>query len=198
MSEEDAPGQESMRLFVALDVPTQMLQRVQRWQRTVVRGERLRPVALEALHVTLAFLGQRPQAVAEDVGQVLAELRPGPVEGRLLPEPVPVPRRRPRLLALAVESRAAVALQAELSRRLRDLGLHEPDERPYWPHLTVFRLQRRRNGNGPTRVPALDGGDGQAFGFRRIALYRSDLRPKGASYSLLAANDLPPTGGQKR
>lgn len=185
-----------MRVFVALDVPTTMLERVQRWQHNEGRDERLRPVAPEAMHVTLAFLGQRPPTVAEEVGRLLAELHPGPVEGRLLPEPVPVPRRRPRLLALEVESPAAVALQAELSRRLGELGVRQPDERPFWPHLTVFRL-RRRPGRTPARVAPLARGDGQAFGFRRIALYRSDLRPEGASYSTLAANDLPQTGGQR-
>jgi 2'-5' RNA ligase len=187
-----------MRLFVALDAPAGVLERVRRWQQAQGRERRLRPVALEALHVTLAFLGHRPRPVAETVGRLVAEVDPGPVEGRLLSDPVPVPRRRPKLLALAVESPAAVALQAELGRRLRALGLYEPERRPYWPHLTVFRLRGRRGRGGPPRVRAFDEGDGQAFGFRRIALYRSDLRPEGASYSLLAANDLPQTDGQKR
>jgi 2'-5' RNA ligase len=186
-----------MRLFVALDAPAGVLEGVRRWQRAEGGDERLRPVALEALHVTLAFLGHHRRPAAESVERLLTELEPGPVEGRLLPDPVPVPRRRPRLLALPVESPAAVALQAELSRRLRDLGVYEPDDRPYWPHLTVFRLRRVRGKTGRARVAAFAEGDGQAFGFRRIALYRSDLRPEGAKYALLAANDLPQTGGQR-
>lgn len=197
VSKQQATGREALRLFVALDAPTGVLEGVQRWQRAEGDQRRLRPVALDALHVTLAFLGHHGSNAADAVGRLLAELEPGPVEGSLLPDPVPVPRRRPRLLALPVESSAAVALQAELSRRLQDLGLYEPDDRPYWPHLTVFRLRRARGKAKMARVPAFTERDGQAFGFRRIALYRSDLRPEGASYSLLAANDLPQTGGQR-
>lgn len=187
-----------MRLFIALDIPEGVLRGVGRWQRSQAENEGLRPVAPAALHLTLVFIGERPAAAVATIASVLEEVDPGPIEGRLLPEPVPLPRRRPRLLALAIESSGATALQAELSGRLRDLSLHDPDPRPYWPHLTVFRLRGRPPSRPRTRVDPYVEEDGHAFGFRRIALYRSDLRPEGASYSLLAANELPQRDGQKR
>lgn len=188
----------SIRLFVALDLPEAVLAEVARWQRSQAEGQDLRAVVPAALHVTLVFIGERPGGAVAPIASALEEFDPGPIEGRLLPEPVPLPRRRPRLLALAIESPGATALQAELSLRLRDLDLHDPDQRPYWPHLTVFRLRGRPGSRSRTRVSPYAGGDGHAFGFRRIALYRSDLRPEGASYSLLAANELPQRDGQKR
>jgi 2'-5' RNA ligase len=49
-----------MRLFVALDLPTDVRGRLAQWRDALIAGRAdLRPVAEQALHVTLAFLGYR-------------------------------------------------------------------------------------------------------------------------------------------
>ncbi len=60
-SEPDG-GPSRVRLFLALDLPKHARAEIARWRDSVV-GERkeLRSVAAEALHVTLIFLGRRPQ-----------------------------------------------------------------------------------------------------------------------------------------
>ena len=196
---------ERARLFFALDLPDPLRDRVAAWQ-AEVSAPALRVVAPEALHVTLAFLGSRPVEEVEALAGALEGLGDEPVGGVVEPDPVPLPRRRPRLWALAVRSRSAERLQARLAERLDALALsgYEPDERPFWPHLTVLRLRGGGQGQGRRAGPSelshpLPGRDGHAFGFVRVALYRSQPRPEGSTYSRLAAIELPRSGGpQKR
>ncbi len=184
-----------VRLFCALDPPPDTVALIERWQREQA-AEGLRAVGASAMHVTLAFLGERPESQVAEIAAAVEGLRPPPIAARLGGEPVPLPRRRPRLFALEVASEEAVALQAQLAGRLRCRGLLGPEpERPFWPHLTVFRVRGRRTGERIHRLKRLEDEDGHAFGFVRVALYRSDLRPEGASYSRLAANELPQAGG---
>ena len=199
-----SPG-ERARLFFALDLPEPLRELIADWQRRVAVPA-LRPVASEALHVTLCFLGSRPVGEIEALGAALEGLVSEPLNGVLEPDPLPLPRRRPRLWALGVESPGAEALQTRLAERLEALDLpgYEAEKRPFWPHLTVFRVRgggsRARRPGAPTHLShPLPGRDGHAFGFVRVALYRSQPRPEGSTYSRLAAIELPRSGGpQKR
>jgi 2'-5' RNA ligase len=173
----------SLRLFVALDPPEEARSALADWRDGVLAGkDAWRPVPGEYLHVTLAFLGHRPE---EDVAPVIAaldaltlrsaQLRPAAV--------VSVPPRRPRLLALELEdpSGAAAELQGAVAGALARAGLFEPEERPFWPHITIARLQRRaRPGAAPD-----EGSLPPAFRASRVVLYRSITAPTGARYEPL-------------
>ena len=208
MSDSDAadPGDaELARLFMALDPPEWVVCEIVSWQASQADrsgGGRLVPVPAGSLHLTLAFLGECPVAAIETIGASLERIPREPIEAALLPDPVPAPRRRPRLFALGVQSPGAVRLQVEVARGLSEIGVYRPERRPFWPHLTVFRVRSRgRDPGSRSRIPRLgpirlEGG--HAFGFVRVALYRSDLRPEGASYSRLAANELPQAGGRQK
>jgi len=201
----DPEDAELARLFVALDPPEWVVREIVSWQAKQADrggGGRLVPVAAGSLHLTLAFLGECTVAAIDPIGASLDGLASEPIEAALLPAPIPVPRRHPRLFALGMQSPGAVRLQIDVAQRLGGIGVYRPERRPFWPHLTVFRLRNRRRDPGSTaRIPRLgpirlEGG--HAFGFVRVALYRSDLRPEGASYSRLAANELPQAGGRQK
>jgi len=197
------------RLFVALDLPQAICEGLAVWQREQLSDEVLRPSRAETLHMTLAFLGYHPERAMEWIGEVATDFEAKAPLVRLLPDPVPVPRNRPRLFAIDSESDQAVALQAEVERRLVEARLYTPEKRPFWPHLTVARVrQERREGGGrrrrsgrPMRVETPPGPLPEAllepFGGVRITLYRSHLRPTGAEYESVAQLDLPPSGGGK-
>lgn len=196
---------ERARLFFALDLPDPLRGRIAAWQAEVAVPA-IRAVAPEALHVTLAFLGSRPLGEVEALGGALEGLAAEPADAVIDPDPIPLPRRRPRLWALGVSSPGAERVQGLLTAALEALRLpgYEPEQRPFWPHLTVFRLRggsggsRRRAGPAELSHP-LPSRDGHAFGFVRVALYRSQPRPEGSMYSRLAAIELPRSGGpQKR
>lgn len=202
----------SVRLFVALELPSSVREGIQRWQKRALGDPALRPVSAAGLHVTLCFLGHHPEEAVERISSIVGSVRPRPVELRFEPEPVPVPGGRPRLYALDAPSEEAPAVQAELERALSAEGFFEPEKRRFWSHVTVARVRserlppgrgERRGRGRPKRVGEAPNGLPREltkpFGAVRVALYRSKLRPQGAEYVSLTGVDLPsPEAGQKR
>lgn len=192
-----------MRLFVALDLPDAARAAIEEWGRRELRDPALRRVPAENLHVTLVFLGAvaegdvgRLEGVVEEVG---ASSSAAPIAlGAVVPRPA---GRRPRLFALEADSPASVGIQARLAARLAAAGLHEPEERPFWPHVTVARV--RAEGGGRRRPAPIERhpGDppaalGRPFEAVRLTLYRSQLQSRGARYIPLAQVELPRGGRQ--
>ena len=185
------------RLFVALDLPEAIRAGIAEWQRSAVTDEALRPVAAEALHVTLVFLGWRPQEDVERLGELATAVDRAAPELRMLPEPVAVPRKlsRTSLFAIEAESPGAIELQAGVEARLAAAGMHDPEKRGFWPHVTVARVRKRmhpRTAPGPLPDALL-----QPFRAVRVSLYRSLLRPSGAEYVSMANVELPIPGSGK-
>lgn len=187
------------RLFVALDLPSQVREGVAAWQRRELTDPALRMVPAENLHLTLVFLGWQAE---RDLGRIAeAALGAGgdAPEARLLPEPVGRPSgRRPRLFALEAEAPGVVELQAEVSARLEAARLYRAEKRPFWPHLTVARVKpERRGARKPAlveRLPGPLGGTPVRFRPTRLVLFRSHLHPSGASYEPMAELELPTAG----
>jgi RNA 2',3'-cyclic 3'-phosphodiesterase len=190
------------RLFVALDVPEDVRAGLEAWQARELTDKALRPVAPQALHVTLCFLSYHPEKKIEEIAGIVTGVKPRPVEMRLEREPVPLPKGRPRLFAVGAPSEAAIALQQELSDTLEAKRFYEPEKRPFWPHVTVARVKSepgsrsgKRRGRGKPREVAdlpssLPDDLLQTFEATRVALYRSHLRPTGAEYVRLAELNL--------
>jgi 2'-5' RNA ligase len=184
------------RLFVALDLPDEVPGWIAAWGREALADPALRPVAPDSLHVTLAFLGYRPEKEVEPIAAVVRESAgPAPWLELRDPEPRP-PRGRARLFALPVLSPGAEVLQAGLVQRLAEAGFYEPEKRPFWPHVTVARVRPEARGsrrpavasNPPAKLPEELS---EARICRRMTLYRSVLQPRGAQYVPLAQVKLP-------
>ena len=187
-----------LRLFVALELPTRVRAGLARWGAAELTDPALRPVAPEALHVTLAFLGWRWERDVRGAAEILHALPRDPIRLALAPEPVAIPTRgrEKRLFAVEAVSPAAAELQAELERELVAAGLYEPEKRPFWSHVTVARVRREKGGRKRHRAVERPPGPLPAelcrpcFGVR-VTLYRSALRPAGAEYTPLAQVELP-------
>lgn len=192
------------RLFVALDLPEAVRESLVGWQHSELADPALRPIAPDALHVTLCFLNYHPERAIERIGGVVTGVRPRPVPMRLEPEPGGIPGKRPRLFAVDAPSDKAIALQAELSGRLAAGRYYEPEKRAFWPHVTVARVRAEKGSRGegrrgrprevkrpPGRLPEelLE-----PFQCPRVTLYRSHLRPSGAEYVPQASLDLASDG----
>jgi 2'-5' RNA ligase len=187
-----------VRLFVALDLPAAVREGIAAWGGRELRDPALRPVAAENLHVTLAFLGHRDEAQIEPIAAAVAA-GAAAAPRMELGEPEARPGRgRPRVFALPVRSEGAEALHAGLVERLGRAGLYEAEKRRFWPHVTVARV--RTEGRRPMAVSkrpgALPGGLRKHFFGVRVALYRSELQPRGARYVPLAHVELSTSGRQ--
>jgi 2'-5' RNA ligase len=190
------------RLFVALDLPEPLTAGIEAWGREALADPALRPLPAASLHLTLVFLGYRPEKEIGRIGEIVEGLA-GPAPRIELRDPVQRPEGgRPRLFALPIESPGAVSLQAALEERLVAERVYEPEKRPFWPHLTVARVRPEGKGSKrPRRVesppgPLPAGVREHTFDSVRISLYRSELRPQGAQYTPLAHVDLPRPGQQ--
>jgi RNA 2',3'-cyclic 3'-phosphodiesterase len=173
------------RLFVALDLPAPVRAELAAWGARVT-GDRdgLRPLDVDALHVTLCFLGWREASEVEAIGQaVLPCAGPAPELG--IGAPAWLPPRRPGVLVVDLEDLAhtLVGLQRRVSDALVAAVGYEPERRAFRPHVTVARVRRRAR----LRPFALAAPDVAPFAGRALTLYRSCLGPAGARYDPLAS-----------
>lgn len=175
-------GGERARLFVALELPGEVREALERWRSAAPRRVRgLRLVDSAALHVTLCFLGWRLEREIEDIGAACAEAAAGWGPLALsLGDAVWLPERRPRVLAVRIgdQSNALAGLQGSLSARLSAGGWYAPETRPFLGHVTVARVQRGARARA-ARLPGLSALEFLATG---VTLYRSRLMPSGARY----------------
>ena len=166
------------------------------WGGEALADPALRPVAPESLHVTLAFLGYRPEKEVHRIAAVVAECGgPAPWLELRDPERLP-PRGRPRIYALPALSPGSESLQAGLASGLAEAGFYEPEKRPFWPHVTVARVRPESRGSRRPAVVSEPPGKlterlTEARICRRMTLYRSVLQPMGARYVPLAQVQLP-------
>lgn len=193
------------RLFVALDLPAAVRAQLADWRRRELVDPSLRAVAVKNLHITLVFLGWQAEKDFERIAEVaLGDGRrlPRAPAVELLPDPVGRPRgKRPRLYAIEARAPGVESLQAGISERLEAAGLHRPEKRPFWPHLTVARVKpERKGGRRPAAVERAPGPlQGTPVRFRptRLVVFRSHLHPSGARYEPMAELELP-TGETER
>ncbi len=190
-------GDERARLFVALELPPDVREALERWRSTASgRMPGLRMVDPAALHGTLCFLGWRLEREIEDIGAACAAAIAswGPL-ALSLGDPVWLPARRPRVLAVGIEdaSDGLAGLQAALSAELSSGGWYAPETRPFMGHVTVARVPRGARVR-PAKLPSLATLE---FVARRVTLYRSRLTPSGARYEAQRTIELSGPPGQR-
>jgi 2'-5' RNA ligase len=165
-----------IRVFCALALPDEVVEEVVDWQASLPHAG-LRVVPPDNLHLTLAFLGHRPR---RDVDSIAAELEAAAAAASPMSFTVRSYRetRSVGMLVFADEGGAGAALAADVHARLEQLGVYEPEPRPWLPHLTVVRFRER-----PLLRPELP--DLGTVGPSGAAVYHSMLRPTGAQYVVL-------------
>lgn len=192
-SQEGKPRRQ--RLFVGLDLPDEIRAGLTAWGKAELVDPALRPVRPGSLHVTLVFLGHREADEAEAIEAAVRGVS-APAVLMKLEDPITLPRRgRASVFALPAPSPATTDLHHGLVDRLVVEGLHEPEERDFWPHVTVARV--RSEGRGSRRPAAVARRPGdlpdplkEPFYAVRLTLYRSELQPGGARYVPLAQVEL--------
>jgi 2'-5' RNA ligase len=169
-------GDERLRLFLALELPSATLDELDAWSAANLSGGRI--MSREHLHVTLAFLGSRP---AGEVDSIVGALRDAVAAGSEAIAFEAVRWRETRsvgMLVLADYNGAATRLAAHLHGGLEALGVYRAEARPWLPHVTLLRFRER-----PRLDPPLPGTG--TFVPSDAAAYLSRLHPAGARYEVL-------------
>ena len=178
------PPATQLRLFVALELPAAARAALAAFRDAAADPGIWRPIPDEALHLTLAFLGRRPDG---DVGIVAEALREaaGPPPCLVLGSPLLLPPRRARVLTVALADRDATlaALQSRVSAGLEAAGVFTPEKRPFRAHVTVARLRPRER--APRSVDAAP--EPLEFRADTLTLFVSRLHPRGARYEALSS-----------
>src|SRR5436305_3883103 len=156
------PGDERLRLFLALRLPEEALDEIVAWQAASLHGE-VRVVPRDNLHLTLACLGHRP---ARELPAIAAALRSaaaaaaGRIELRL------ERYRETRSVGMLVYDDVhgtGSALAGDLQERLETLGVYRREGRQWLPHLTVARFRRRPGLRPRIRTGVLIPSDAAAY-----------------------------------
>lgn len=185
---------ERIRSFVAIHVPSELLERilcVQRELQRVAKTEAVRWTPLEQMHVTLKFFGNVPNERLSALEIALAEAVIGSAPFSLSLEGFGCfpSARNPSVFwaGLVGQVEALKQLQARIEARTNCFASHE-ENREFHPHLTVGRAKNR----GPESRRVADALEkfrlakmGQ-WTVSEIALMRSKLSPKGAIHTQLA------------
>jgi 2'-5' RNA ligase len=174
-----------MRVFVALELPGALLDALE-----AVQGDLPgRHVPRENLHLTLAFLGEQGEGVLRELHEALSDLVLAAPEVRVTGLDV-MGGRRPNLCFAAVAPNGALdAAHRAVVRACREAGVDLRRER-FRPHVTLARFGREMSPREEAQLA-------QALGVLAlpaataagVSLMRSDLRPEGPVYSVLAQYD---------
>lgn len=181
-----AAREERARLFVALELAAAARDSLVEWRSAAVQDiAGLRLVAPEHLHATLCFLGSRHVREIEAISAACAVVAGEPAADSGFGDPIWLPRRRPRVLAVELEDPdgALARIQSVLSAALVSGGWYAPEPRPFLAHVTVARV----SSNVRLRAPALPALPEAEVRCSRVTLYRSRLGSAGARYEALAS-----------
>ena len=170
------------RLFVAIDLPDATKDRV-----LSLREDDLPPgrwTRREALHLTLHFIGNVPEAVARAYQRALAQVAAPAFELRIAGVGQFPVEARPRVIWAGVENTAALrALHEAVGRALESEGFQR-ERRRFHPHITLMRFKKPlRRGPASKWIQAHLDFYTEPFRVEQFILYESDLQPSGAVYT---------------
>ena len=187
---------DAIRAFIAIELPAPVvaqLAEIEARLKTQVPAEAIRWVKADSIHLTLKFLGQVPSdqldLITSSLRNAVASHHPFTLEvagAGCFPN-----LHRPRVVWIGVheaESRLHV-LQRAVENAIVPLG-YPTEQRDFTPHLTLGRLARDvrqvdQRKIGEVVQAAQVGSLGQ-WEVKDVALIKSDLKPSGAEYTVLA------------
>jgi 2'-5' RNA ligase len=181
---------ESIRSFIAVELPDDVLSAVSRVQGQLKSyGFRTKWVRPANIHVTLKFLGDIDSGTIDAIASAMVSAADGCVPISLRAKGIGVfpNTKRPRVLwaGLTGEVNLLIDLQRKLDDRLSDIGFAK-ERRSFKGHLTLGRFKARVNSSEITRaLTEFEDFETQSFMARELILFKSELRPSGAVYSKL-------------
>jgi 2'-5' RNA ligase len=201
-----------MRVFVGLDIDEEIRAKIAGFVAEVRRlAPDVRWVAVELLHVTLKFIGEKPEAAVAEIEKALRSVSADGLNISFRGYGFFPTAKAARVFWVGIEGDARLAeLAATVEDKLAGIGIAK-EERAFSPHLTLARggarigsgsgAPGRRSGDRVNqrfaklqqRLANLPTTDFGTMAAREFFLYRSQLSPKGARYSKIARFGLGPS-----
>jgi 2'-5' RNA ligase len=194
-----------MRIFVALDIDDAIRGRITRFL-DGVRGftPDARWVRPESLHVTLKFIGEKPEEELGRIKRALGTIAAEKFEMNFRGYGFFPGARAPRVFWVGIESGPALSsLAATVDEKLASLAIPR-EEHAFNPHLTLARggggsgSPRKQKSDRPNRsfqrlqekLAALPAPEFGTMTSREFFLYQSQPSPGGSKYTKLAGFSL--------
>lgn len=186
------------RLFTGLELPEDLGLSLSFLRGGLVGAKWIDP---ENYHVTLRFVGDVGEGIAEELSRELARVRRGRIEVRIEGITAFGGRQPHSLVAKVATSQALIDLQGEHERICQRLGL-PAEPRRFTPHVTIARCKAASN-EGVAQWLALRGGySGMSFTADRFVLFSSRASRGGGPYAIEEVYDfdatIPAGGGMGR
>ena len=178
-----------MRTFIAVPLPQEcqsLLAELQGKMRPLVAD--VRWVAISSIHLTLKFLGEIDPALVPKLVESLRDSSAGESLFKIslcglggFPN-----LRNPRVIwcGLSGDTGKLSALQSKVEQACVGLGF-SPEERAFQPHLTLGRVQGKRNLQSVLDYIRIAPAFERVFDVDRFHLYKSVLSHRGATYTVL-------------
>lgn len=191
-----------MRVFVGLDIDDAIRQRIRRFMEGVNGfAPDARWVRPESLHVTLKFIGEKPNEAVEDIKGALSAIRTEPIEVSFRGYGFFPTAKAARVFWIGIESGPQLfALAKAVDEATSALGIPKEDH-PFAPHLTLARgggrsgTPRWRKDDTPNKnfqrlqekLAALPSPDFGTMAAHEFFLYQSQLSRGGSRYTKIAS-----------
>ncbi len=176
-----------MRAFIAVPLPPdcrETLEKIQLPMRSL--GADVRWTSIASIHLTLKFLGEIEPSLIPVLASALRSVSASSFALCIRGLGAFPNLHNPRVIWCGIEGdvRNLESLQADVEASCESLGL-EREARPFHPHLTLGRVNGKRN-----LQPVLDyiriGTELEsAFAANCVNIYKSVLTPRGAIYTVL-------------
>lgn len=194
-----------MRIFVALDLPEDIRERIRSFMDEVrAYAPDVRWVTAESLHVTLKFIGEKLDAAVREVENALRSVSMSSFRVSFRGCGFFPTARAARVFWLGIEAEPGLSeLAAKVENVLEEIGIPR-EKREFSPHLTLARAgsgsPARQKADRPNQrftrlaqylaqIPQPEFGTMAAHEF---FLYRSQLSSQGSKYTKIAGFALEP------
>jgi 2'-5' RNA ligase len=190
-----------MRVFFALDIDDAIRQRIQRFMEGVSGfAPDARWVRPESLHITLKFIGEKPDDTVEEIKRVLSGIQAGSFEVSFRGYGFFPTTKAARVFWIGIESGPQLpALAKAIDDATSTLGIPKEDH-AFTPHLTLARGGRGSGSPGRSKgdtlnknfqrlqekLAALPTPDFGTMAAHEFFLYQSQLSRGGSRYTKIA------------
>lgn len=175
-----------IRLFTGLEIPPDLAQSL-----AMLRGglPGARWIDSENYHLTLRFIGDIDDRLAQEIAALLRQVRRPRFDLRL-GSLISFGGRKPRAIVAAAEpSSPLMELQAEHERLMQRVGL-EPEGRKFTPHVTLARLRDSSSRQVAEYLATRGHFRSHDFPVSRFVLFSSRASVGGGPYVVEAAYPL--------